>query len=136
LVIPIGKVDGALLETEATVQLSAVVGFPNTTPVAVHVVFAFIVRLTGAVIVGFVLSNTVTVWVAVAVFPDASVTIHTTEVKPIGKVVGALFETEATEQLSAVTGVPRLTEPIVQEDPAKTLMFVGGIIIGATFSIT
>jgi hypothetical protein len=61
VVLPNGKANGALLTTLATVQLSAVTGVPNTTPVAVQAVLVDTVIAAGATIVGFALSTTVTV---------------------------------------------------------------------------
>lgn len=59
-VLPKGKATGALLATEATEQLSAVVGVANTT-VAVHPALAATCTLAGQFMVGFSLSITVTV---------------------------------------------------------------------------
>jgi hypothetical protein len=61
VVVPSGKVAGALLTTLATEQLSAVTGVPKTTPVAVQLALAFTVTLEGAVIVGKMLSTIVAV---------------------------------------------------------------------------
>ena len=61
VVTPIGKAGGALLVTEATPQLSAVVGVPSETPVAVQAVLVVAVTLAGHVMVGITLSDTVTV---------------------------------------------------------------------------
>ena len=66
--------------TEATVQLSAVIGFPKAT--AVNVVQEDTETFAGAEIVGLTLSITVTVCVAVAVLPLPSVTVHVTVVVP------------------------------------------------------
>ena len=117
VVAPSGNVAGALLVTDATEQLSAVVGVPRATPVASQVAFAK--AFTGAAqeIVGFWLSDTVTVCVHVAVLADPSVTVQVTVVTPSGKVAGASFVTEATEQLSAVIGFPSATE-VAEHDPA------------------
>jgi hypothetical protein len=109
VVVPNGNGDGALFVTLATVQLSEVVGVPIFTLNATHEAFAFTVTFDGAVIVGFVLSFTVTVCVAVAVLPDPSVTVHVTVVTPNGNVAGALFVTLATEQLSDVIAEPNDT---------------------------
>ena len=73
--LPSGNATGALLVTEATEQLSAVIGVPKTTFVEVQVTLVVPVVAEGAVIVGFTLSLTVTIWVAVAVFPEPSVTV-------------------------------------------------------------
>ncbi len=57
VVFPNGKVAGALLTTEATEQLSVVVGVPNTTPEAVHKpASATTLTPVGAVIDGFTIS--------------------------------------------------------------------------------
>ncbi len=53
--------DGWLLVTLATEQLSAVVGVPRARPFAVQAVLVVVVIFAGAVIVGFTLSVTVTV---------------------------------------------------------------------------
>ncbi len=73
--------------TEATEQLSAVVGVPRLTPVAVQPEFVVTLTVAGQVIVGGTLSVTFTVCVHVAVFPLPSVTVHVTVVLPSGKVV-------------------------------------------------
>jgi hypothetical protein len=52
---------------------------------------------------------TITICVAVPVLPLPSVTVQVTVVFPAGNVAGALLVTLATEQLSAVAGVPKLT---------------------------
>jgi hypothetical protein len=61
VVVPIGKAAGALLVTKATPQLSEVTGVPRATPVAVHPVLVVAMTLLGQVIVGRILSETVTV---------------------------------------------------------------------------
>jgi hypothetical protein len=61
LVTPIANAPGALFVTEATPQLSAVVGVPRATPVAVQPVLVVAVTFAGQVMVGFTLSLTVTV---------------------------------------------------------------------------
>ena len=61
VVTPIGKAVGALLVTEATPQLSAVVGVPKETPVAVQAVLVVADTLAGQVMLGGILSVTVTV---------------------------------------------------------------------------
>ena len=136
VVTPNGKVPGALFVTLATEQLSAVVAVPNATLNALHVPFAFTVTFAGAVIVGFVLSFIVTVCVAVAVFPEPSVTVHVTVVVPNGKVAGALFVTLATVQLSAVVAVPKVTVVATQLLSADAVTFAGAVIVGFVLSIT
>ena len=73
--------------TEATLQLSPVVGVPKLTPVAVQPLFVVAFTSAGAVIVGLILSFTITFWVAVLVLPDPSVTVQVTVVVPNGYVV-------------------------------------------------
>jgi len=60
-----------------------------------------------------------------------STTIQVTVVTPTGKVAGALFETEATQQLSSVTGVPRTIG-----SPTLAVTFAGQVIVGSSVSIT
>jgi hypothetical protein len=69
VVIPNGKADGALLLTEATPQLSAVVGVPNETPVAVQLVLVVAFTFAGQEIVGAIISITVLIVTSV-------VTVH------------------------------------------------------------
>ena len=67
MVVPNGKAAGALLLTVATPQLSAVVGVPNETPVAVQLVFVVAFTFAGQVIVGSVTSTTVLIITAVEI---------------------------------------------------------------------
>jgi hypothetical protein len=136
VVVPNGNALGALLVTEATEQLSAVDGVPKETPVAVHPVLVFADTAAGAVMVGLTLSVTVTTWVAVAVLPLPSVTIQVTVVVPNGKALGALLVTEATEQLSAVVGVPNETPVAVQPVLVVAETAAGAVIVGFTLSVT
>ena len=79
--------DGWLLTTDATLQLSPVVGVPNKTPVAVHPVLVVVFILVGQVMVGFTLSATFTTCMQVDEFPAASIAVHVTFVLPNGYVV-------------------------------------------------
>lgn len=68
-----------------------------------------------------------------AVLPAPSVTVHITVFTPTVKLEGALLVTEATEQLSLVTGVPKftlLTE--IEQTPADafTETFTGAVMVG------
>jgi hypothetical protein len=74
VVFPIGYDVGALFVTEVTEQLSAVVGVPKATPVAVHAVLVVAFAAAGAVIVGKILSVIVTMNEHVAELPAASKT--------------------------------------------------------------
>ena len=73
---------------------------------------------------------------AVAVFPEPSVTVQVTVVSPNGKAAGALFVTLATEQLSAVVGVPRATLVAVQAVFVVAFTVAGAVIVGLTLSVT
>ena len=118
--------------------MSAVVGVPRATPIAVHVPkSAGTVTFVGQAIVGSCVSTTVTVCEHVAVFDDPSTIVHTTVVDPSGYVAGALFVTEATVQLSAVTGVPKATpEAVHKPKSAETVTFTGHTIVGSSLSVT
>jgi hypothetical protein len=135
-VFPNGNAIGALFTTLATEQLSAVTGVPKDTPVAVHAVFVLTVIAAGAVIVGTTLSVTVITCVAVAVLPAASNTVQVTVVFPTVKILGALFVTLATVQLSDVTGVPIEIPVAVHPVFVFTETFAGAMIVGRTVSIT
>ena len=95
--VPNGNAASALLVTEATEQLSAVVGVPNETPVAVQPVLVVTETEVGAVMVGFVLSITVTVAVHVDELPSRSVTVNVTVFDPVLAHVKALGETVIVE---------------------------------------
>jgi hypothetical protein len=64
------------------------------------------------------------------VFPLLSTTVQITEFVPTGRLAGALFVTLATPQLSAVTGVPRVTLVALQPELAATTTFEGQVIVG------
>ena len=136
VVVPIGKVAGALLVTEATVQLSEVAGAVSTTVAKQEPGFVLAFTAGAQVMVGFSLSVTVTFWVHVFVLPALSVTVHVTVVVPIGKVAGALLVTEATPQLSAVAGAARTT--VAKHDPASALAFTAAaqVMVGFSLSVT
>ena len=85
-------------------QLSAVVGIPKFTPVAVQPLFVVFATGAGQVIVGFSLSVTVTVKLHVEVLPLASVTTKVFVVVPTGNTLPlarpAVCATVWPEQLS------------------------------------
>jgi hypothetical protein len=136
VVVPIGKAGGASFVTDATPQLSAVTGVPRITPVAVQAVLVVADTLAGQVIVGGILSVTVTVWLQLALLPLLSVTVHLTVVIPIGNATGASFVTDATPQLSAVTGVPRITPVAVQAVLVVADTLAGQVMVGRILSVT
>src|SRR5712671_1914696 len=134
--VPSGKLAGALLVTVPTPQLSAVVGVPRVTFVALQPELAATITVGGQVIVGGVWSRTTTSCWQVAVFPLASTTVQVTRFVPAGKLAGALFVTLATAQLSAVTGVPRVTLVAPQPELAATITVGGQVIVGGVWSRT
>ena len=138
VVSPTGKLAGASLVVVATLQLSEVVGVPRVTFVAEQLAASILTLIaTGAVILGSMLSTTVTICVAVAVFPLASVTVQVTVVSPTGKLVGASLVVVAKVQLSAVVGFPRVTFVASQLSASTlTLIATGAVILGSMLSIT
>jgi hypothetical protein len=84
VVLPSGKLAGALFDA-VTLQLSAIVGVPKVTfvnAVAQVPASTFTVTAAGAVIVGSILSSTVTVAAPEAEFPLLSVTVSITVFAP------------------------------------------------------
>jgi hypothetical protein len=141
-VFPIGKTLGASLVTDFTPQLSAVVGDPSVTlALAVVQEAASTFTVTGAaqIIVGLIVSTTVTICVQVAVFPALSVTVQVTVVFPIGKTLGASLVTDFTPQLSAVVGDIRVTLALaVVQEAASTFTVTGAaqVMVGLILSTT
>src|SRR6266481_1668974 len=94
VLVPTGKIAGALLVTVTTPQLSATVGAPRVTLVAPHIPGeAKAVTNVGQEIVGGWLSVTITVCGQVAVLPCESLTVQITVLVPTGKIAGALLVT-------------------------------------------
>jgi hypothetical protein len=124
--------------TLATEQLSLAVGVPRLAMMASHEAgSAFAFTAAGQVIVGFCVSVTVTIWLQVAVKPLASVAVHLTVVEPIAYVVLAWsFVTLATEQLSAVVGVPTVMIASHEAGSAFTFTAAGQVILGFCVSVT
>ena len=92
---------------DETAQLSDVVAEPSERAAEQRPASEFTEMSEGAVIVGFWLSITVTDWFAVAVRPEPSVTVQTTDVTPTAYGAEPLFDTDDTEQLSDVVAEPR-----------------------------
>jgi hypothetical protein len=136
VVTPIGNkpLAGALFVKVTVVQLSAAVGAVNTTT-ALQLFPAVAVMATGVLIVGTVVSVTVTNCVLVTVFPAASVAVQVTTVFPIGKVAGALLLNVTPLQLSAAVGAVNTTVA-VHPDPAVAVIATGVVNVGAVTSIT
>ena len=87
--------------------------------------------------VGEMFSVTVTNCMAVAAFPDRSVTVHDTLVVPTGKAKGASLVILAIPQFSVTDGVPK-EGFVATHKPvsAETVMSEGARIVGATLSKT
>jgi hypothetical protein len=100
------------------------------------------VIFAGHEITGGVLSVTVTVWVAVAVLPCASVAVQVTVVVPTGKVFpDGLRETVTPGQLSLADAVPRVASlttvsHVVAPGPVLAVTFGGAVIVGFSVSLT
>ena len=62
--------------------------------------------------------------------PELSVTVQVTRVVPVAKAAGALLVTEATLQLSDVTGVPRTIPVAVQPELVVVLIPAGQTMVG------
>ena len=87
--------------------------------------------------VGAILSTTVTVCDAVAVFPEPSVAVHVTVFAPSTKLPEALFAV-VTEQLSAAVGLPKVTPlTAATHEFASTFTEIsaGAVIVGAIPSV-
>src|SRR5690606_40468099 len=95
-------------------------------------------KSAGHVIVGSSVSTTVTFCEHVAVLFEASVTVHVTTVVPTGNDAGASFAYVKSIQLSATTGVPKLT-PVASHEPASaetSVKSAGHVIVGSSVSTT
>lgn len=136
-----------------TAQLSAVVGFAMACDLAQIPAVVVVVTLAGHVMVGMMLSFTVTVKEHVAMFPAASLALYVTVVTPPLNVlvptllmpVTAEFATVApakahvkivTEQLSAVVAFGVAIDLV--HVPAATVftMFAGHVMVGRILSVT
>jgi len=80
--------------------------------------------------------TTVTFCVPVAVLPLPSVTDQVTVVEPNGKAAGELFATDATLQLSLVTGLPKVTLFAVLPELTGTVTSAGQVMVGGVVSRT
>src|SRR6266571_1108254 len=132
VVAPLGKLAGASLLTVTPGQLSAAVGLPSATPVAMQAPRSVpTVRARGALMVGFSWSSTVTSCVAVAVLPAASRAVQVTVVAPLAKLAGASLLTVTPGQLSDAVGLPSAT-PVAVQAPASVpiVRARGALIVG------
>ena len=136
VVVPIGKVAGASLVTEATPQLSPVVGFERTTVAKQEPGSASTATSAAQAIVGFSVSLTVTSCSQVAVLPALSVTVQVTVVEPTGKVAGASFDTEATPQLSPVVGLFNTTVAKHSPRSFEAVTSAAHVMVGSSSSVT
>ena len=90
VVSPSGKTSGASFEIDGVSTRSLETGLPSTTMFESADV-ASAVTESGAVMLGAVVSTTVTVWIALAELPDESTTVQVTVVSPTGKTSGAIM---------------------------------------------
>ena len=86
------------------------------------------------VIVGEVISTTVTICVAVAVFPFASSAVHVTVVTPNGKTAGASLVMVTVPQSTDAVGVPKLGITASQLLLALTDIAAGAVIVTFGFN--
>src|SRR5439155_24007852 len=109
VVSPLGNLSGASLETLATAQLSPVTALPRSTPVEYFSTrrSSDLLRLAGAVMVGFSWSLTVTICVAVSELPLLSVTVQVTVVLIVREWCGAWVEILVIALLLPFTARPR-----------------------------
>src|SRR5258708_2297873 len=84
---------------------------------------------------GLVVSRTTTRCVQVLELPLVSVTVQVTRLVPAAKSDGALLVTEATAQLSLVTGAPRATLVAPQPALAETVTSAGQVMVGDSVSL-
>src|SRR5215212_2225586 len=90
-----------------------------------------------SVMTGAVTSITVTIWLAVAVWPLVSVTVQVTVVCPSGNEDGALLVAVGTPQCAPMTGLPSETLAFGTEQEtgsALTVTFAGAVIVGGVLS--
>jgi hypothetical protein len=138
VVVPIGKLVGALLVTTGAPQLSVTVGEPIATFVASQLFASvFTCTVAGQVIEGTCASTTVTFCVQEAVLPFTSVLVIVKIVTPIGKLVGALLIVLNTPQLSVTVGFPKFTFVATQLlGSVFNTRSAGQVITGAFASVT
>ena len=86
------------------------------------------------VIVGGVVSITVIIWVAIAVFPFASSAVHVTVVTPNGKTAGESLVTVTVPQSTDAVGVPKLGITASQLLLALTDIAAGAVIVTFGFN--
>ena len=91
--------------------------------------------LDGGVIVGGVVSLTVTIWVSEAEFPEVSVAVQVTVVIPIGNNSGASLETDSTAMISVICGCFKSAK-FSSVLMASKIISSGAVIFGGVVSIT
>src|SRR5260370_27337063 len=132
VLVPTGKIAGALLVTVTTPQLSATGGVPRATLVAPHIAGeAKTVTRVGQEIVGGWLSVTITSCGQGAELPLASLTVQITVLVPTENMAGVLLDSMTGSHLSPTVRTPRATlvAPHIAGE-AKTVTRVGQEILG------
>ena len=131
VVSPSGKTSGASFEIDGVSTRSLETGLPSTTMFESADV-ASAVTESGAVMLGAVVSTTVTVWIALAELPDVSVAVHVIVVSPSTKNLGGCSVTEAIPITSCAVASPnsiivldRPTASVTMSDGAK---ISGGVV--------
>ena len=90
--------------------------------------------LFGAIMLGTVVSTTVTLWVAVTELPDESIAVHVITVSPSGNVSGESLVTESTWIISYIVASP-ISTTVFEIPVASTITSEGAIISGIVVSI-
>ncbi len=132
IVVPKGKSEGALLLIDDIPLRSSTSGSPSVTIFPIWPV-ASCVMSAGTTKFGAVVSTTVTLCVAVELFPLPSTANHVTRVVPSGNTDGASLVT-VTVCTSVTFGATRSTG--VDEDTASTTISSGCTIVGLVVSTT
>ena len=120
------------------IEIISTVSLPEPRPISAKfpsAPLASIVMLSGAVMLGAVVSTTVTVCVAVAELPDESVAVHVITVSPSGNVSGESLVIASTWIISYVVAPP-ISTTVFEMPVASTITSDGATISGIVVSIT
>ena len=93
------------MEIEGTPTKSLEIALPSVTMFESADVASITIE-SGTVMLGDMVSTIVTVWVALAEFPDVSVAVHVTVVLPSGNVIGLSLVVDSIPTLSEATSSP------------------------------
>src|SRR5438309_1944253 len=116
MLVPTGKLAGALLLTTTLTHGLVAAGAVNTTLVAAQIPRLAATTMSALVpIVGGRVLVTTTCCTHVAKFPAASHAVHVTEFVPPPNCEGALFVSDTTAQLSPAVALPNAT-PVAKHE--------------------